>query len=517
MASFTAAVNDFKSFKNSRVQKSTLNAAFQGLRNKIIVPVASGLNVEERWEFLVNMLQIVWSPLSSGSVISGGLFSLLSMFSEQPAQLLRTLIGDPDIEIQIIEITGVDDYQLTIASRGDDYSEIEDRYYRIARAPNQKSGSVDPFTVKDLEKIRVRTVEELQTAVATVTLQIWVLLTKAVTAPDTARDSERKRWVKYLQQKRVDRNYRLDPVWLDIARERLGVDLPLRRYMVEILIQLNSSVGVKGRIMEMILDIGDYISEAGLAGFILTVKYGIETRYPALALNELQGDLSTILELMKSYRELGARAPYLVILEDSAQVKFTPGNYPLLYSYAMGIGTTLDKSMAGLIYDKSYLEPSFFRLGQRMVHQLEGNIDSRMAQELGLTEEQKASVTEIVRTNSTRQEVEPQQIRGAASVVEDSEALLEDLALKEYYDRPYRSRTLLDTRQVKWSERQYSPRVSTSSDQGAKSRVMTKNERDKLMQELNDAIKDSQTRRTVGTVKADIHAASSELDLLDQK
>ncbi|BBG92168.1 nucleocapsid protein, partial [Feline paramyxovirus 163] len=225
------------------------------------------------------------------------------------------------------------------------------------------------------------------------------LLTKAVTSPDTARDSEQKRWIKFLQQRRVDADYKLQNRWLDIARVKMASDISIRRFMVEILIEVRRSTGVKGRIIEMIADVGNYIEETGMAGFFLTIKYGIETRYPALALNEFQGDLTTVMNLMKTYKSLGEKAPFLVILEDSAQTKFAPGNYPLLWSYAMGIGTTLDRAMNNLNFNRGYLEPGFFRLGQDVVNSSEGSVDNMMAKELNLTQEQILSLKAMIKNN----------------------------------------------------------------------------------------------------------------------
>nr|WPV62589.1 MAG: nucleocapsid protein [Wenzhou rodent jeilongvirus 1] len=400
MASLNETIKEFKHFKSNPHTRGVLHAAFQGVKNKVIVLVPVGLDPPQRWLLMTFLLQLVWSELSPGSVITGALISLLAFFSEQPAQLIQAMLGDPDIEIQIIDVVKMDLNQPKFATRGASLDKIEMQYQRIAKAPPKGSNDNLPYVIKDLSKLIPRTVEELQISVGTVTLQIWILLTKAVTAPDTARDSEMRRWIKYTQQRRADKIYKLESKWCDNARLRIASDLPVRRFMVNILMEINQSTGVRGRIVEMIADIGSYIAEAGLAGFFTTVKYGIETKYSALALSELQGDLSTVLGLMKYYKTLGDKAPYLVILEDSAQVKFAPGSYPLLYSYAMGIATALDRSMAGLIYDKGFLEPAFFRLGRSMVHHLEGNVDMRMAQELGLTSEQTTALKEILRADS---------------------------------------------------------------------------------------------------------------------
>ncbi|QRN45784.1 nucleocapsid protein [Ruloma virus] len=398
MAGISDTIKDFKQFKSNPTPKGVLSTAFQGVKNKILVLVPVNLSPPARFALMYMLLKLVWSPIAPGSVVTGAFFSLLTFFAEQPGQLLRAMIGDPDIEVQILEVTDMVDGSPKLATRGASMENVEKQYRVISETHPKENPSGNPFIIKQLRSMIPLTVEDLQIAVGTITLQIWILLTKAVTAPDTARDSETRRWLKYTQQRRADRLFRLEPRWLDNARQRIAADLPVRRLMVNILIEVNQSSGVKGRIVEMIADVGNYIAESGMAGFFTTVKYGIETKYSALALNELQGDLNTVLGLMKYYQSLGPRAPYLVILEDSAQIKFAPGGYPLLYSYAMGIATALDRSMAGLIYDKGYLEPSFFRLGRSMVHHLEGNLNSKVADELGITSEQRDELKNLLKS-----------------------------------------------------------------------------------------------------------------------
>lgn len=346
------------------------------------------------------LLLLVWSGKASGSVITGAMLSILTYFSEQPSQLLRTLLDDPDLEAHIIETYFSDDNLIKFTSRGLDMSEQEKKYIEIAKAGPEIGSNPDPFYYPKTFEKEIRTTEELQKAISTITIQLWILLTKAVTAPDTAKDSETKRWIKYLQQKRVDDEYRLKNQWLDLARARIAEDISVRRLMVNILISINKSTGTKGRLLESISDIGHYISEAGMASFFLTIKYGIETRLPPLALNEFQGDLTTMASLMKLYKDQGDKAPYLTILEDSIQTKFAPGNYSLLWSYAMGVGVALEKSMNNLNFNRPFLDPNYFRLGQEVIVSMEGNVDTKMAQDLGLTEDQISNLKKLIRDDN---------------------------------------------------------------------------------------------------------------------
>nr|WPV62354.1 MAG: nucleocapsid protein [Jeilongvirus beilongi] len=400
MSRLGTALDEFRSFKNNPPKRGALTTALQGLKKNVIVLVPTMKQPAKRFQFMTLMLQMAWSAKSSAAFITGAFFSLLSMFADNPGAMLRSLVNDPDIDVQIAEVSDVNDFKVTLATRGRGMDKYEDEITQMVETPPKGRDKPYPYAEPDYAKIMPRSTEDLQIAIQTVTAQLWILLTKAVTAIDTARDSENRRWIKYEQQRRADADYRLDEGWLTFARVRIASDLAVRRYMVEILIDANRAPSPKARVLELICDIGNYISEAGLAGFHLTIKYGIETRYPALALNELQADLGTILSLMKCYVELGERAPYMVILEDSIQTKFSPGSYPLLWSYAMGVGAMLDRAVNNLNYARNYLEQPFYNLGVGMVEKMEGSVNRHVAEELGLTSDQISQIKELVKQES---------------------------------------------------------------------------------------------------------------------
>uniref|UniRef100_A0AAU7E3A7 Nucleocapsid n=1 Tax=Lophuromys rat paramyxovirus TaxID=3141883 RepID=A0AAU7E3A7_9MONO len=396
MSRLNQALSEFREFKNKSTVKGNLNTALGGIRKKVVILVPNTQSPIKRWRITMFLLKLAWSVKASGSVITGAFLSLLTIFAEHPAQMIRALSNDPDLEAQIVEVKDTNDDEPALATRGNRMDKEEQVYKEIAKAGPSGQGDAYPFARGKEDDLVVKTTEDLQIAIASITLQIWVLLTKAVTAPDNAPDAENRRWVKFLQQRRVDKDYQLASGWLSFARETIAGDLSIRRFMVEILLEIRRSTGVKSRIIQMIEDVGNYIQEAGMAGFLLTIKYGIETRYPTLALNEFQGDLSTVLELMKAYKDFGERAPFMVILEESAQTKFAPGNFPLLWSYAMGVGSALDASVSNLNYMRSYLMMNYFRLGQDTVIKMEGNLDPLTASELGVTPEQAAAVRNVL-------------------------------------------------------------------------------------------------------------------------
>lgn len=397
MANLFQSLKEYKEFKENPPKLGVLHGSLAGIRKKVLIPVPSTVNPSHRWTVLKLLLQLVWSGKAIGSVVTGAFLSLLTFFAETPASLLRTLIHDSDIEALIVDVVADKNGDFKFASRGLDMKEQEQRYKTIAAAGPNSITPADPFVNGKTFHSEMRTTDELQTAINSVTVQIWILLTKAVTAPDTAKESENRRWLKFVQQKRVDEKYQLKNMWLEIAREEISRDISIRRLMVDILVEIGRSTGARSRVLDMIMDIGGYIAEAGMAGFHLTIKYGIETRLPHLALNEFQSDLSTLINLMKLYKEQGDRAPYLVLLEDAVHNKFSPGGFSLLWSFAMGVGTTIDKQLAGLNFNRGFLEPNFFKLGQDAILKMEGNVDTKLAHEMGLTDEQISELKMLVR------------------------------------------------------------------------------------------------------------------------
>nr|WPV62322.1 MAG: nucleocapsid protein [Wenzhou shrew henipavirus 1] len=362
------------------------------LTTKVIVYNPSQRSPALRWEIAKFAMRLIWSPAASHSVKVGAALTLLSAHAENPGAMIRSLINDPDIEVVITDIGDFEQGVPRLERRGNRAEQEMESFRRILdRAPDESV-----FYNREIEELEIADSGTFLVAIASVLAQVWILVAKAVTAPDTAEDSENKRWAKYVQQRRVNSDYLLSNRWISAMRNLISLDLSIRKYMVEILIEVKKSGVARGRLNEMIADIGNYIEETGMAGFFLTIKYGLEMKFPVIVINEFQADLLTLQTLMRTYMELGPRAPYMVLLEDSIQTRFAPGNYPLLWSFAMGVGTTLDRSMGALNINRSYLEPIYFKLGQNAARKNAGTVDKKLAEELGLTHDQVAEIRDMM-------------------------------------------------------------------------------------------------------------------------
>ncbi|WJL29498.1 nucleocapsid protein [Ninorex virus] len=383
----SSLIEDTKRFRRYQAnlgRQGRPSAATAALTTKIAVYNPASRRNTVRWDIILFCMKIIQAAAASVALKIGAAITLLSSYAENPGAMIRSLINDPDIEVVIVDVAdfvgGVPDLQ----RRG----QAADRQQRNFRDLVGNVNIDDAFIHPNVLGTRMEATSRLNNAIASILAQIWILITKAVTAPDTAEESEAKRWAKYVQQRRVDPMYQLTVNWLRVMRELMSRELSVRKYMVEILIDVKRSGGERGRIAEMIADIGNYVEEAGMAGFFLTVKYGVEMRYPFLAYNDFQADLAKVRSLMREYEEIGAKAPYLVLLENAQQTRFAPGNYSLLWSFAMGVGMALDRSMGALNINRTYLEPLYFRLGQELAKARSGTVDKKLAEELRLTDAQ---------------------------------------------------------------------------------------------------------------------------------
>ncbi|AAF63741.2 nucleocapsid protein [Salem virus] len=401
MSTVLSTLKASKHGKLTRVEAATSGIHMLGLKSSLLIPVPGVKGINLRWKLLLKLLRIISNSKSSSSIVTGAIMCVLVLFAESPGALIQRIVDDPDVSIRLVDVIEDKDGELTFASRGLDLAGKANDYFALGRRYYAGEELKSPFLNPDRIPREIEDPDEFNLILASVCTQIWTLLAKAVTAPATAQDSEDRRWTKYTQQRRVHSDIRLSKEWTDTVRAKISQSLSLRRFMVNLMIEVKKTPGHKPRLAELIIDVDNYIEEAGLAGFILTVKYAIDTKYPAIALHEFQGELTTLEHLMKLYLEMGQHAPYMVILENSLQNKFSPGNYPLIWSYAIGVGVELEKSMAGLNYNRPYFDMSYFRLGQEMVRRFAGVVSHRVAEELNISEEEREILKEVSRAAGT--------------------------------------------------------------------------------------------------------------------
>nr|WIU81471.1 nucleocapsid protein [Niviventer confucianus morbillivirus] len=400
MSTLMSTLQNFKRHKIKPPDPSGAGALLTGIKSTVLVLVPGIPDLELRWDLIRLLLAVASGKKVSTSIAAGAMISLLACFVESPTALIQRVLDDPDVSIKIVEVIyknkGSPNQYLTFASRGADLSLQAFDYIEMAKEVSRSGEWVEMFDTPNDVPTTIDDADNLTLAISSVLAQIWIMLAKAVTAPDTAAESEGRRWTKYIQQRRVHPVFKLSKEASDVLRERIATSLSVRRFMVGLILDVKKSPGVRPKVAELLLDVDNYIAEAGIAGFLMAVKYGIEPGYPALALREFAAELSTLEELMVLYQKLGPLAPYMTILDMSVQNKFAPANFPLVWSFAMGVGAQLEKSLGGLNYNRDYLDYSYVRLGQEMVIKSTGTMSKATAQALNMDESDSALLREAI-------------------------------------------------------------------------------------------------------------------------
>nr|UIT55578.1 nucleocapsid [Respirovirus bovis]UIT55584.1 nucleocapsid [Respirovirus bovis]UIT55590.1 nucleocapsid [Respirovirus bovis] len=223
-------------------------------------------------------------------------------------------------------------------------------------------------------------------------IQVWIILVKAITSVSGLR----KGFFTRLEAFRQDGTVKSSLVLSGDAVEQIGSIMrsqqSLVTIMVETLITMNTSRNDLTTIEKNIQIVGNYIRDAGLASFFNTIRYGIETRMAALTLATLRPDINRLKALIELYLSKGPRAPFICILRDPVHGEFAPGNYPALWSYAMGVAVVQNKAMQQYVTGRSYLDIEMFQLGQAVARDAESQMSSILDDELGITQEAKQSL-----------------------------------------------------------------------------------------------------------------------------
>nr|AXA98645.1 nucleoprotein [Caprine parainfluenza virus 3] len=231
-----------------------------------------------------------------------------------------------------------------------------------------------------------------QACLGALIVQVWIVLVKAITSISGLR----KGFFTRLEAFRQDGTVKSSLVLSGEAVEQIGSIMRSQQnlvtLMVETLITMNTGRNDLTTIEKNIQIVGNYIRDAGLASFFNTIRYGIETRMAALTLSSLRPDINRLKALMELYLSKGPRAPFICILRDPVHGEFAPGNYPALWSYAMGVAVVQNKAMQQYVTGRSYLDIEMFQLGQAVARDAESQMSSILGDELGVTQEAKQNL-----------------------------------------------------------------------------------------------------------------------------
>ncbi|ACN72640.1 nucleocapsid protein [avian paramyxovirus 7] len=385
------------------------NASSGLLKVEIPVCVLNSQDPVERHQFAVLCTRWISSSIATTPVKQGALLSLLSLHTENMRAhvLLAARSGDANITILEVDHVDVEKGELQFNARSGVSSDKADRLLAVAMNLIAGCQNNSPFVDPSIEGDEPTDMTEFLELAYGLAVQAWVAAIKSMTAPDTAAESEGRRLAKYQQQGRLTRRAALQATVRGELQRIIRGSLVVRHFLIGEIRRAGSMGEQTTAYYAMVGDVSQYIKNSGMTAFFLTLRFGVGTKYPPLAMAAFSGDLTKLQSLIRLYRNKGDIGPYMALLEDPDMGNFAPANYTLLYSYAMGIGSVLEASIGRYQYARTFLNESFFRLGASTAQQQQGALDEKLANEMGLSDQARAAVSRLVNEMDMDQQVAP--------------------------------------------------------------------------------------------------------------
>nr|QNS29885.1 nucleocapsid protein [avian paramyxovirus 1]UPM06017.1 NP [avian paramyxovirus 1]UPM06023.1 NP [avian paramyxovirus 1] len=359
----------------------------KGSTLKVEIPVftLNSDDPEDRWNFAVFCLRIAVSEDANKPLRQGALISLLCSHSQVMRNHVALAGKQNEATLAVLEIDGFTNNVPQFNNRSGVSEERAQRFMVIAGSLPRACSNGTPFVTAGVEDDAPEDITDTLERILSIQAQVWVTVAKAMTAYETADESETRRINKYMQQGRVQKRYVLHPVCRSAIQLTIRYSLAVRIFLVSELKRGRNTAGGSSTYYNLVGDVDSYIRNTGLTAFFLTLKYGINTKTSALALSSLTGDIQKMKQLMRLYRMKGENAPYMTLLGDSDQMNFAPAEYAQLYSFAMGMASVLDKGTSKYQFARDFMSTSFWRLGVEYAQAQGSSINEDMAAELKLT------------------------------------------------------------------------------------------------------------------------------------
>nr|QCX41461.1 nucleoprotein [avian paramyxovirus 1] len=359
----------------------------KGSTLKVEVPVftLNSDDPEDRWNFAVFCLRVAVSEDANKPLRQGALISLLCSHSQVMRNHVALAGRQNEATLAILEIDGFTNNVPQFNNRSGVSEDRAQRFMVIAGSLPRACSNGTPFVTAGAEDDAPEDITDTLERILSIQAQVWVTVAKAMTAYETADESETRRINKYMQQGRVQKKYILHPVCRSAIQLTIRNSLAVRIFLVSELKRGRNTAGGSSTYYNLVGDVDSYIRNTGLTAFFLTLKYGINTKTSALALSSLTGDIQKMKQLMRLYRMKGENAPYMTLLGDSDQMSFAPAEYAQLYSFAMGMASVLDKGTGKYQFARDFMSTSFWRLGVEYAQAQGSSINEDMAAELKLT------------------------------------------------------------------------------------------------------------------------------------
>nr|QEQ50581.1 nucleocapsid protein [Avian metaavulavirus 21] len=418
--------NDYNQLQEQLVKSVSRrvdNASSGLLKVEIPVCVINSSDPEERQQFAVLCLKWLASSVATMPVKQGALLSLLSLHTENMRAHISLSAKSGDASLVILEVDHVDVAQgeLQFNPRSGISDDKAQRLLAVSQNLIAGCNNNSPFIDRAIEDDIPTDMTEFLELSYSIAVQVWVAAIKSMTAPDTASESEGRRLAKYQQQGRLSRRAALHGAVRSEIMRIIRSSLAIRHYLIAEIKRAGSMGEQTTAYYAMVGDVAQYIKNAGMTAFFLTLRFGVGTKYPPIAMAAFSGDLSKMSSLIRLYRSKGDVGAYMALLEDPDMSNFAPANYTLLYSYAMGVGSVLEASIGKYQYARTFLNESFFRLGANTAQQQQGALDEKLAAELGLTKEARKEVSKLAAELDLGQAPSAAQVNPVFATGEDRE------------------------------------------------------------------------------------------------
>ncbi|AFX75111.1 nucleocapsid protein [Achimota virus 2] len=395
MSSVFRAFEQFTLEQEQHERGSDLEVPPETLQTTIKVFILNTPNPQIRYQMMNFCLRIIASSSSRIAQKNGALLTLLSLPTAMMQNHIRIADRSPDSIIERIEIEGFEQgtYRLRPNARTPMTNGEITALEQMAEDLPEGIANDTPYINPNIEGDDCDEMEKFLNAIYSVLVQVWITVCKCMTAYDQPTGSDERRLAKYQQQGRLDQKYVLQNEIRRIIQKCIRDSLTVRQFLTFELQTARKQGPITSRYYAMVGDIGKYIENAGMSAFFMTTRFALGTKWPPLALAAFSGELIKLKSLMMLYRRLGERARFMALLEMQEMMEFAPANYPLTYSYAMGIGSVQDPQMRNYNFARTFLNAAYFQLGVETANRQQGSVDKGMAEELGLSEADKREMS----------------------------------------------------------------------------------------------------------------------------
>nr|AVM87386.1 nucleoprotein [Wenling triplecross lizardfish paramyxovirus] len=228
------------------------------------------------------------------------------------------------------------------------------------------------------------TADDQSDATGSIVLQIILILGKAVTNPADQDKSYERRMQKFESEGHIKSAWRLTKSMMRELSSRMAANHDMRLIMVEFMCYCRDAGVSGGMICQQIANASDYVVRAGLTSFFKTVQYAASMHSIAHALPTVDADIRKLEHLMDVYTAQDNKGGFMILTSDARRNQFAPNNYPVAWSFAIGVAVAKEPSMQDYQWNRPFLDAKAFVMGQIFANNEHRFITSGTRSDLGM-------------------------------------------------------------------------------------------------------------------------------------